>query len=1243
MVVPVKKEMALPPFADLKSQFSLFCFLLTLFFFLVCLRAVPIFASERALDLSAMLNGSGSPLIFEENTGQYNEKAKFLIRGGGSTLWISEDALWITTLEKGKENKQLFSAFEDRQATPRNLNGVNLKISFPNSNSSMRVEPMGRLDTKISYFSGNDPEQWKSDVPVWSGVRFVDIYPGVDLEITGYAGGLTPWFVVKDHLLAESQNFRTNTRLRVEGADHLSLENGMVKIETGSGDVLLPLFGLSEEPLSSPTAYSSGTSYSLASSGAETFFTHVEGNEVVSPFLQEEGVSTSEFSGENVVKLQTAGTSDSSMVYGTFLGGSAYDYGYSIAVDSSGNAYVAGIAASSDFPVTPGAFQADGFFSSFVAKLNALGTGLVYATFLGNVVYEDFVGIAVDSSGNAYITGMTNLSGFPVTPDALQPVHGGDFDAFVSKLDASGTSLLYSTFLGGSSRDHGYGIVVDGLGNICLTGETSSANFPVTAGALQTSHGGGQDVFVAKLNPAGSSLVYSTYLGGRNHEYSGGIAADESGNVYVTGGAREEFPVTPGGFQVTPGGNQDAFAAKLNPLGTKLLYSTFLGGSGLDDGNGIAVDGSGNAYVTGDTESLDFPTTSGALQTLLGNGLSTFLSDAFITKLNPSGTELVYSTYIGGQYHENSGGIALDSSGNAFVTGRTYSTDFPVTPGALQPIPSDPYDVFVAKLDGSGESLLYGTYLGGFGFSDYGRGIAVDSSGNAYVTGNTDSTNFPVTPGALQPFISVYTDAFVVKLTQLEVSKGSVSVTITGPTDARWSLDGKGSYSSGYVLNEVAVGTHTISFSDVAGWEKPADIEITVTKDITSSLTTTYVQSKGSVSVTITGPSQAHWSLDGTGSYTSGQTISDVIPGSHTVSFSGIPGWTTPADINLSLDPGESLSLTGQYTLSAAMPEGWKAIEAGGSVWLEWDPVQGFDGPVTYIVNILDENGNVVGTYNVTLPFITLNLEAYTSYSVRIDVAYGGSIYTGQNWNFTPVSSSRGAWILAENTNIYKYRKTDSGDEWTWTPARAKYVTAVTEDTCWISEASSDTLYQFSGGTWTWTPAKSKWVSAYTRDDLWLVEANTDTLYNYKDGVWIWTPAKAKVISAPNDRVLWLVEKSSGYVYKHTPGTGTWEWTPGTALSLSAATEDVVWVISLEGNWLYRYDHRTGEWRWHYVKAKAVSAVSESEAWFVDMDGRLCVLKDEAVTMIGGACADVSTYPSPAIISTAEAEALSHR
>ena len=268
--------------------------------------------------------------------------------------------------------------------------------------------------------------------------------------------------------------------------------------------------------------------------------------------------------------------------------------------------------------------------------------------------------------------------------------------------------------------------------------------------------------------------------------------------------------------------------------------------------------------------------------------------------------------------------------------------------------------------------------------------------------------------------------------------------------------------------------------------------------------------------------------------------------------------------------------------------------------------------------------------------------------SKRIGEVYGGFVEADYTFtrNVPPdpkptPGTANGAWIIASTANVYKYEGQTAGGTWTWTPAQAKYITAVNENICWVSEASSNTLYKFSKGIWEWTPAKSKWVSAYTQNDLWLVEANTDTLFNYKDGVWIWTPAKTKVISAPNDKVLWLVEKNSGYVFKHTPSTGTWEWTPGTALSLSAATEDIVWVIALTGDWLFRYDHRTGEWKWHNIRAKAVSAVSESEAWFVDMNGKLCIFKDGEITVVGGACADVSAYPSPAISSAAKAEALS--
>jgi len=331
----------------------------------------------------------------------------------------------------------------------------------------------------------------------------------------------------------------------------------------------------------------------------------------------------------------------------------------------------------------------------------------------------------------------------------------------VAKYDASRPlyidPLIYSTYLGGSGQDAGYGIAVDNLGNAYVTGYTSSSNFPVTSGAFQTTCCG---AFVTKLNPTGTALVYSTYL---DNGWGRGIAVDATGNAYVTGNAGGGFPVTPGAFQTVCGGTCEygnAFVTKLNPTGSVLVYSTYLGGSGVygDLGTGIAVDNSGNAYVTGQTSSTNFPVTPDAFQTTFGDGST----DAFVTKFNPQGSALVYSTYLGGSGNDYNPNIAVDSSGNAYVTGTTQSTDFPVTPGAFQTTCGSARhceNAFVTKLNPTGSALVYSTYLGGSG--DTGNGIAVDSSGNAYVTGQT-GRRFPVTRGAIQKIGNLA--AFVTKL-----------------------------------------------------------------------------------------------------------------------------------------------------------------------------------------------------------------------------------------------------------------------------------------------------------------------------------------------------------------------------------------------------------------------------------------------------------------------------------------------
>jgi Big-like domain-containing protein/beta-propeller repeat-containing protein len=456
------------------------------------------------------------------------------------------------------------------------------------------------------------------------------------------------------------------------------------------------------------------------------------------------------------------------LLYSTYLSGSGDDRGHGIAVDAAGNAYVTGFTNSINFPTTGGVFQPAVSVGQdvFVTKLDPTGSGLVYSTYLGGNNADQGLGIALDAGGNAYVTGFTQSTNFP-TFAAFQTTLRGVADAFVTKLNPTGSGLVYSTYLGGSDNDQGFGIALDAspIPNAYVTGLTQSTNFPTTAGAFQTTFGGGtSDAFVTKLNPTGSGLVYSTYLGRSSSEQGRGIALDASPipNAYVTGFTNStNFPTTAGAFQTTFGGGiSDAFVTKLNPLGTALVYSTYLGRSLEEQGLGIALDASPtpNAYVTGFTFSSNFPTVA-AFQTTFGG-----VADAFVTKLNPTGSGLVYSTYLGGLTSDEGFDIGVDAVGNAYVTGFTQSTNFP-TFAAFQTTFGGGVDAFVTKLNPTGSGLVYSTYLGGSS-SEQGFGIALDPSPipNAYVTGLTNSTDFPTTPGAFQTTSAGGIDAFVTKI-----------------------------------------------------------------------------------------------------------------------------------------------------------------------------------------------------------------------------------------------------------------------------------------------------------------------------------------------------------------------------------------------------------------------------------------------------------------------------------------------
>jgi hypothetical protein len=679
-----------------------------------------------------VLSLSNFPLIgmplFIENVGQFDQRALFQVWGGGQTLWITSDAIWITLVEprKPSEPREKGGLFPFREEEEKPRKAVNIRISFPGANPNARLEPFGRLDMVVSYFIGNDPAKWRVAVPVWAGVRYVNLYPGVDLEFRGEAGQVVPC------LVAHPGADLSVVRVRVEGAEEVVPgRGGGLLLRTALGEFTLPLFwveGGSAEP---------ALVQRVDSLAFEVSHPFTAGNEAVS-------------APSSMVHSQQA----VSILYSGFLGGSSYDWGYGIAVDSSGNAYITGWTASFDFPTVVGPDTSYNCYrDAFVTKVNPDGTALVYTGFLGGSANDGGYSIAVDSSGNAYITGWTASSDFPVVVGPYTS-HNGYWDAFVAKVNPAGTALVYSGFLGGSDDDCGYGITVDSSGNTYVTGYTYSSDFPTVVGP-DTTFNGAWDAFVAKVNPAGTALVYSGFLGGSGSDGGKGIVVDSSGNAYVTGYTySSDFPAVVGPY-TTFNGCVDAFVAKVNPAGTALVYSGFLGGSGSDGGEGIAVDSSGNAYVTGWTTSSDFPVVVGPDTSYNDYG------DAFVAKVNPDGTALVYAGFLGGSESDWSEGIAVDSSGNAYITGYTYSSDFPAVVGPDTSY-NDYGDAFVAKVNPDGTALVYAGFLGG-SESDWSEGIAVDSSGNAYITGYTYSSDFPAVVGPDTSYNGIL-DAFVVKL-----------------------------------------------------------------------------------------------------------------------------------------------------------------------------------------------------------------------------------------------------------------------------------------------------------------------------------------------------------------------------------------------------------------------------------------------------------------------------------------------
>ena len=652
---------------------------------------------------------SSLPLYFEANQGQVDKQVKFVSRGSGYILFLTSDEAVVVLNKPDEQSAVTHDSFAKTEETnskiktpPLQVQDV-LRMKLVGGNLASQMTGLDPLHGKTNYLIGKDAKQWHTNVPTYAKVQYNDVYPGIDLIYHGNQRQLEYDFIVAP---GNDPNIIT---LSFDGAKRLSInESGELIIDLEKGAV----------QQKRPFIYQEIAGVKKEISGG---YVLKDNNQV--------GFQVASY---DVTKRLII---DPVLVNSTYLGGGGGDQGTAIAVDSQGNAYVTGSTFSPNFPTTLNAYNPsrNGLFDVFVTKLNPKGSALVYSTYLGgSVSVEGGTAIAVDSQGNAYVTGFTGASDFPTTPDAFDTFHNGNNDVFVTKLNPDGSALLYSTYLGGTGFDQGNAIAVDSQGNAYVIGGAGLPDFPTTPGAFDTSFDY-FDIFVTKLNPGGTALVYSTALGTGNIEGGTAIAVDSQGNAYVTGWTvASNFPTTPGAFDTDFNGVGDAFVTKFNPNGSALVYSTFLGGTGNDRGHGIAVDSQGNAYVTGLTNSSDFPTTEGAFDRNNGGN-----ADAFVTKLNPNASALIYSTYLGGNGSDQGNAIAVDSSGNAYVTGDTSSSNFPTTPDAIDRSLGGVQNAFVAKLNAGGSALADSTYLGGTN-GDHGSGIAVDLAGNAYATGETN-------------------------------------------------------------------------------------------------------------------------------------------------------------------------------------------------------------------------------------------------------------------------------------------------------------------------------------------------------------------------------------------------------------------------------------------------------------------------------------------------------------------------
>ncbi|MFQ5353722.1 MAG: SBBP repeat-containing protein, partial [Thermodesulfobacteriota bacterium] len=650
-------------------------------------------AGAAALQKAAVMESyKGLPLYFIKNNGQTDPAVKFYEKGAGHATFFTGEGV-------------ILSLVKDKLARA-------VKFSFLGANKGLEVSAEEVLETRVNYFKGKDKEKWRRDVPVYGSVMYSGVYDNVDIRFYGTNSNIEHDIIVK------AGGDPKDVRFGYDGVKSINVsESGELEVALADGMIV------EQKPF---------------------IYQEIDGKRVDvegSYRIINKGIDGAASYGFNVASYDHTRelVIDPVIDYSTYLGGSSSDFARDVAVDAAGAAYLTGWTLSIDFPLkTPvQGFYGGGVLSGdvFVTKINPAGTAVVYSTYIGGNADEDSNSIAVDASGNAYVTGYSKSLNYPVF-NAFQPAYaGGTKDAFVTKLNPTGNAFVFSTYIGGIWAEKGKSIAVDANGSVYVTGWTASTNFPLV-NPIQPFMRGVQDVFVLKMRPPGRALVYSTLLGGSASDSGRAITIDATGAAYVTGHTWSfNFPVL-NPVQGTFGGVKDVVVFKINSAGTGIEFSTFLGGAGAEKSKGIALDSNKSVYVTGWTSSPDFPVVNPIQGALLGT------QDAFLLKLAPPGRRILFSTYLGGSDSDSGRDLAVDSSDSAYVAGHTRSDDFPIV-NPLQGMFGGVRDAFVTKVNPDGSSIIFSSFLGGDG-DDTARGIAFDNSGAFYVAGGSDSLNFPI-------------------------------------------------------------------------------------------------------------------------------------------------------------------------------------------------------------------------------------------------------------------------------------------------------------------------------------------------------------------------------------------------------------------------------------------------------------------------------------------------------------------